>query len=39
MRVVIKIGTSSLTHENGKIDLEKMDKLARVLTDLNNIMI
>ncbi len=35
-RIVIKIGTSSLTHENGKIDLEKMDKLARVLTDLNN---
>ncbi len=35
-RVVIKIGTSSLTHENGKIDLDKMEKLARVLTDLNN---
>lgn len=35
-RIVIKIGTSSLTHENGKIDLEKMDRLARVLTDLNN---
>lgn len=35
-RIVIKIGTSSLTHENGKINLDKMDKLARVLTDLNN---
>lgn len=35
-RIVIKIGTSSLTHENGRIDLEKMDRLARVLTDLNN---
>ncbi len=35
-RIVIKIGTSSLTHENGKVNLEKMEKLARVLTDLNN---
>ena len=35
-RIVIKIGTSSLTHENGKVNLEKLEKLARVLTDLNN---
>ncbi len=35
-RIIIKIGTSSLTHENGKINLDKMEKLARVLTDLNN---
>lgn len=35
-RIVIKIGTSSLTHENGKINLDKMEKLARVLTDINN---
>ena len=35
-RIVIKIGTSSLTHENGKVNLDKMEKLARVLTDLNN---
>lgn len=35
-RIVIKIGTSSLTHENGRINLEKMETLARVLTDLNN---
>lgn len=35
-RIVVKIGTSSLTHENGKVDLEKMEKLARVLTDINN---
>lgn len=35
-RIVVKIGTSSLTHENGKVDLDKMEKLARVLTDLNN---
>lgn len=35
-RIIVKIGTSSLSHENGKLDLEKMEKLARVLTDLNN---
>lgn len=35
-RIVVKIGTSSLSHENGKLDLDKMEKLARVLTDLNN---
>ncbi|MEG0325484.1 MAG: glutamate 5-kinase [Cellulosilyticaceae bacterium] len=35
-RIIVKIGTSSLTHVNGKIDLNKMEKLARVLTDLNN---
>lgn len=35
-RIIIKIGTSSLTHENGKVNLDKMEKLARVLTDLNN---
>lgn len=35
-RIVIKIGTSSLTHENGKVNLQKMECLARVLTDLQN---
>mgnify|MGYP002513904500 CR=1 FL=1 len=35
-RIVVKIGTSSLTHENGRVDLNKMERLARVLTDLNN---
>lgn len=35
-RIIVKIGTSSLTHENGKTNLNKMEKLARVLTDLNH---
>ncbi len=35
-RVVVKIGTSSLTHPNGKTNFDKMEKLARVLTDLNH---
>lgn len=36
-RIVIKIGSSSLTHtETGSINLLKMEKLVRVLTDLQN---
>jgi len=35
-RIVIKVGTSSLTHENGKINLQKMENIARMLTDLTN---
>ncbi len=35
-RIVVKIGTSSLTHENGRVNLDKMEKLSRVLTDINN---
>lgn len=35
-RIVIKIGTSSLTHENGKINLSQMERIARALTDLAN---
>ena len=33
-RVVIKVGTSTLTHENGKINLRTIDCLVRVLSDL-----
>lgn len=36
-RIVIKIGSSSLTHvETGNLDLEKMEQLVRLLTDLRN---
>lgn len=35
-KIVIKIGTSSLTYPNGTSNLDKMEKLARVLTDLNH---
>ena len=36
-RIVVKIGSSALTHmETGKINLEKMERLVRVLTDLLN---
>ena len=36
-RVVVKIGSSSLTHEEtGKLDLGKMEQLVRQLSDLRN---
>lgn len=36
-RIVVKIGSSSLTHEStGSLNLSKMEKLVRVLTDLRN---
>lgn len=36
-RIVIKIGSSSLTHEEtGRINLSKMEKLVRILTDIRN---
>lgn len=36
-RIVVKIGSSSLTHpETGSLNLEKMERLVRSLTDLRN---
>ncbi len=35
-RVVIKIGSTSLTHANGKLNLRQIDKLAWVVSDLRN---
>ena len=35
-RIVIKVGTSTLTYENGKINLRRVDTLCKVLSDLNN---
>ena len=34
--VVVKIGTSSLTYPNGKMNYRRIEKLAMVLTDLKN---
>lgn len=35
-RIVVKVGTSTLTHENGKINFARLDKLSEVLSDLAN---
>ncbi|MBQ3639294.1 MAG: glutamate 5-kinase [Clostridia bacterium] len=36
MRIVIKIGTSTLTHETGQLNLRRVELLCRVLGDLKN---
>jgi len=35
-KIVIKVGTSTLTHESGKPNIRKLEALARVLSDLHN---
>lgn len=35
-RVVIKVGSSTLTHPNGELHLHKIDRLAMVLADIKN---
>ncbi len=35
-RIVVKVGTSTLTYENGKVNLRNMEKLCKVLSDLHN---
>lgn len=34
--LVIKVGTSTLTYENGKVNLRRMEELCRTLCDLQN---
>jgi len=35
-RIVVKVGTSTLAYDNGKINLKRMERLAMVLSDLQN---
>lgn len=35
-RVVVKVGTSTLTYENGRLNLRRVEALCRVLSDLKN---
>ncbi len=35
-RLVVKVGTSSLTYDTGKINIRQMQRLVRVLSDLQN---
>ncbi len=34
--IVVKVGTSTLTYENGKVNLGRMEQLCRTLSDLQN---
>ena len=35
-RVVVKVGSSTITHQNGKRDFGRIDRLAREMSDLQN---
>ena len=35
-RVVVKVGTSTITYENGRMNMRNMDRLARAIADLMN---
>ena len=35
-RIVVKVGSSTLTHQNGRTNLERMDRLALALSELMN---
>ena len=36
MRIVIKLGTSTLTHATGKLNIRRVEKLCKVMSDLKN---
>ena len=36
MRIVIKIGTSTITHPTGRLNIRQMEVLCKVLSDLKN---
>ena len=36
MRIVVKVGTSTLTHTTGNLNIRRMEKLCRVLSDIKN---
>lgn len=35
-RMIVKVGTSTLTYENGKLNIGRIDKLARTIADIKN---
>ena len=35
-RIVVKVGTSTLTYDTGKMNLKRIDQLAMILSDLRN---
>ena len=36
MRIVVKVGTSTLTHGTGKLNIRRVEKLCEVMSDLKN---
>lgn len=35
-RIVIKVGTSTLTYTNGQVNLQRVERLVREMADLHN---
>lgn len=36
MRIVVKVGTSTLTHATGNLNIRQVEKLCKALSDLKN---
>ncbi len=36
MRIVVKVGTSTLAHSTGRLNIQRMERLCKVLSDLKN---
>ena len=36
MRIVVKVGTATLTHETGRINIRRIENLCKVLSDIKN---
>ena len=36
IRIVIKVGTSTLAHKTGRLNIRRMEKLVKVISDLQN---
>ena len=36
MRIVVKVGTSTLTHTSGRINIRRTEKLCKILSDVKN---
>ena len=36
MRIVVKVGTSTLAHATGRLNIQRMERLCKVLSDLKN---
>lgn len=35
-RIVVKVGTSTLTYDSGRLNIRRIDHLCKVLSDLQN---
>ena len=36
MRIVVKVGTSTLAHPTGRLNIRRVEELVKVLSDLKN---